>query len=103
MYAGGTSCPDRVHGYSYNTPVGNYKIDPMCPRGRMTGYIARFENVKGKSKYPGLHQTVHRGGPGALETFFRSPASAASAANGHCLRVGQGLAGVRGRKRRKAR
>lgn len=94
MFAGGTSCPDRAHGYSYHgSSNGNYAIEPSCPRGRLVGYRARFENVKGRSRFSGLHHDI--GG------VFRSAAAAAAAANNHCEQVNAGLAGSRRRRRRR--
>jgi len=93
----GTSCPDyvrgrRINGFSYHgSPNGNYIIEPSCPTGRLRGYRARFENVKGRSKHLGLHHEIGR---------FRSAAAAAKAANQHCELVDQGLAGSRRRRRR---
>ena|SRR3990167_1565121 len=104
-YGGGTSCPDRVRNYGYHKgEKGNYAIDALCPRGRLTGYRARFENVKGLAKRSGLHQMLSSDGwPDSdfSTTTFRSPAQAANAANKHCLLMNQGLAGARRRRRRR--
>ena len=92
----GTSCPDyvrgrRINGFGYyGSANGNYAIEPSCPRGRVAGYTARFENVKGRSKFLGLHQNIGK---------FRSARAAAAAANKHCELVDQGLAGARKRRR----
>lgn len=108
----GTACPDyvrgrRINGFSYHgSKFGNYAVEPSCPTGRVQGYYARFENVKGTAKLPGLHQMIGPDGqPGYAgarrSVLFRSAAQAATAANKHCTLVDQGLAGVRRRRRSK--
>lgn len=106
----GTSCPDyvrgrRINGFSYHgSSNGNYAVEPSCPHGRVKGYVARFENVKGRSKFSGLHQIInHDGMPGSygtLSRLFRSAAAAGAAANKHCELINQGLAGARRRRKR---
>ncbi len=105
----GTSCPDyvrgrRINGFSYHgSPNGNYAVEPWCPHGRVAGYTARFENVKSRSKYGGLHQGIDRDGTptSSFGQKFRSAAAAATGANKHCELVNQGLAGARRKRRRR--
>jgi cation transport regulator ChaC len=102
MYAGGTSCPSNVHNYGITMPKGNYKVSCLAwPNGRMRGYLATFENVKGLARRPGLHQRLYKdGSSGDQGDFFRSPASGAAAAEKHCERMNAGLDGSRRRRRR---